>query len=251
MRKNAFDEALRNLYLKRETCPLIKKVKKKSLIPPLSIGIFFLLYSLIFPFHNIFHYLLCALLSAGVFAVASFIFKDKVSEIEVEDPIDVKDKKAAEYIRSAQAHLADIKAANAKIPDETASKAIFELEDSCRQLILGIKDNPDQASLVSESVEYFLPNVSRLLDKYAGYVQSGANDETTQSAKSGIIQTIGKVTEVFKKQLADVRRNEAMNLKADMQVIEMMMSAQGLGKNIMKSPKSENRADKGKAASGT
>lgn len=125
--------------------------------------------------------------------------------------------------------LHQIRAVNDAIPDPVMSAKIDRIEEITRRILDYQRQNPSKAPQLRQFLNYYLPTTLRLLKTYANLDAQGVNGTNITAAKIRIEGMMDKVVEGFEKQLDQLFQTDAMDIAADVEVLEQMLEKDGLG----------------------
>ena len=78
-------------------------------------------------------------------------------------------------------------------------------------------------------LNYYLPTTLKILNAYAQMDAQGVEGENITAAKARIEGMMDKVVDGFEKQLDQLFQTDAMDIAADVEVLERMLEKDGLG----------------------
>ena len=136
-----------------------------------------------------------------------------------EDTLDMTDDDAV---------LAAIRQLNDDIDDEMMSQKIDRIGEITGKIFAYQKQNPNRAGQLRSFLSYYLPTTLKILKAYARMEEQGVEGENIRSAKERIEGMMDKVVEGFEKQLDRLFQDDAMDIATDVQVLERMLSKDGL-----------------------
>ena len=208
--------------------------KKVSVLPIYLIGFVWLGYALIFPLHSLLHYILCAGLSLAAFIVGKAIFPDKVYQTpgvpkEETKPKKEEDPKVAALRKEKDRAISELRRLNDAIPDEKISAQIDHLEEVTGKIIDHVIANPAKQPQISRFLDYFLPTTIKLLNAYDRMDSTGASGANIDGTKGKIEDMLETICAAFTRQLDDLYGQEAMDVSAEIKVMEQMLAQEGLG----------------------
>lgn len=124
--------------------------------------------------------------------------------------------------------LARMRELNAAIPDEEMSDRIARLEAVTAKIFVQAESDPDKLPQVRKFLDYYLPTSLKLLEAYAEMDAQGIEGENISESKRRIEQTMGTLVTAFENQLDKLFQADALDLSADIDVMEKMLQADGL-----------------------
>lgn len=124
--------------------------------------------------------------------------------------------------------LKEIRQVNDDIPDEEISARIDEMEDLTSKIFKAVQEKPEKLPQIKSFMSYYLPTALKLLHSYAEFDQNGAGGENVETAKADIERILDMLVEGFRKQLDKLYEADAMDVSADINVLETMLKKDGL-----------------------
>ena len=124
--------------------------------------------------------------------------------------------------------LREIQLINDLIFDPVISAKIDRIQEITQKIFQYQKSNPQNSQQLRSFLNYYLPTTLKILRSYARLEAQGVNGENISAAKQHIEGMMDKVVEGFEKQLDRLNNTEAMDIAADVQVLENMLKKDGL-----------------------
>ena len=130
--------------------------------------------------------------------------------------------------------LREIRLINDLIPDPVISAKIDRIEEVTHKILQYQKTHPQRTEQLRTFLNYYLPTTLDILRSYARLEAQGVEGENITAAKQRIEGMMDKVVEGFEKQLDKLFSSDAMDIAADVQVLENMLKKDGLSGDNMK-----------------
>lgn len=209
---------------------------ERSPIPYYAAGFIWVLYALIFPLYRITDFVIVGAISLLVFfllfkAIPPKKIEEPVTEetikIDIEnDPLTDVEKAIAE----GELYLDAIKKLNRQITtyNTNISQEIAGLEKSIQKIFDHLKANPEDAPKVRRFTDYYMPTALKLLRTYVDIQARGVQGENSSEIISNIEGVIHTMSIAFEKQLDKLYADDAVDISADITVLEHMLSQEGL-----------------------
>ena len=119
--------------------------------------------------------------------------------------------------------LRAIRDANDRIPDPIFSEKLSRMEELAGKIFREVEAHPEKQKQASTFFDYYLPTTLKLLGTYTEFEAAGIEGENLRQAKSRIESIMDTLLENFEKQLDELYRSEAMDVDADIRVMESML----------------------------
>ncbi len=124
--------------------------------------------------------------------------------------------------------LQELRSVNDAIPDEEMSDKISRLEAVSAKIFEQAKSDPDKLPRMRKFMDYYLPTSLKLLQTYAELEAQGVEGENITESKHRIEQTMDTLVHAFETQLDKLFQEDALDVSADIDVMENMLRADGL-----------------------
>ena len=126
-----------------------------------------------------------------------------------------------EYIR----HLRDL---NDRIEGEAISEKLYRLENLLKEIFDRVQEHPEQMHRMHKLMEYYLPTMLKLVEQYAEFDQVSSPGEDILEARAEIEKTLDMINQAFVTLLNNLFRDAAFDASADAQVLQTMLTKEGL-----------------------
>lgn len=205
-----------------------KKITKKHISSALPIygaaGIFFVA-SLILPIYKLWAIIGAAALAAGGYFGLTKVYpgRDEITEEEVL----TGNKELDERIMRARSILERFSYAADRADDDAVRNNIARIIKSADGIVDEvIADAADRGDAYT-FFEYYLPTLDQLLGYYTGFALSDKGENAVRS-RERIESCLAMVADAFEKFLDKLYHNEAVSIKASVDVMKTMLRADGL-----------------------
>ena len=132
--------------------------------------------------------------------------------------------------------LRQLREVNDAIPDPVMSQKISRLEEVSGRIFALAQKDPDKKAQLQKFMNYYLPTTLKLLnsyDKLSRQRVKGENIQKTMFEIEGMMETIAGA---FEKQLDSLFDDDALDIAADISVMESILKQEGLSGEDMKMP---------------
>ena len=117
------------------------------------------------------------------------------------------------------------------IDDEAVSREIDRIEALTASIFRAVEDDPTKETQIHKFMSYYLPTTLKLLRQYGALERQSLGGENVSKTKRDIEGVLHKVAFGFESQLDQLYRSDAMDVNADIAVLETMMAKDGLTRN--------------------
>lgn len=218
-------------------------VKKRSVLPVYFIGGSWLLWALFAPLYRVPHYIMAALVSIIAYNVGKMIFPDRGYELETEDkpsaaqaapkkeetPKSTGSPEIDALLVERGRAVSEMRRLNDAIKDERISEQISHLEATTGKIIDAVVEKPSKLPQIRKFMNYYLPTTLKLLNAYDRMDSAGVSGANIDGTKGRIEEMLDTICEAFSRQLDALYGEEALDISADITVMEQMLQQEGIG----------------------
>ena len=222
----------------------MEKVLRKSVAPYYGVAATWVIYALFFDLYQLSHFVIAAVLSSGVFLLLRSVCPD-VEEARPRQPEPEPESEATgnaeldKMIRDGNLAIAEMKRLDAAIEDETISAQIRRLEEVSAKIFQQVKAEPKKLPEIRRFMDYYLPTTLKLLNAYDRMGAAGVSGENIDTTMERVEKIMSTIVAAFEKQLDSLFGAEAMDIRAEMSVLETMLAREGLAGEQMKAESSK------------
>ena len=215
-------------------------VKKRSVLPIYFVGGTWLLWALCAPLYRPTHYLMAALASLAAYFVGKMIFPDRGYEMadvsgpaqpkpKVEKPQSTGNPEIDALLDERAKAVSEMRRLNDSIKDVKISAQISHLESTTAKIIDAVVEKPAKLPQIRKFMNYYLPTTMKLLNAYDRMDSTGASGTNIDGTKEKIEEMLGTICVAFSRQLDALYGEEALDISADITVMEQMLQQEGIG----------------------
>jgi len=124
--------------------------------------------------------------------------------------------------------LAELREVNSTIIDESISKKVAHLEIITAKIFRIVEESPDKQSELRRFMSYYLPTTLKLVRSYATLEKQGVKGENISSTKQSIGNILDTLSTGYEQQLDKLFKSDAIDIAADINVLENLMQQDGL-----------------------
>lgn len=204
-----------------------KKVTIRNPAPVYAVAVVWLVGVFVLRLHGIAAYLCMAATSLAVFLLCRAIWPDKEEVVEVPEP-EPSDPELAALKKERDRAVGEMRRLNDNIPDEKLSSQIDHIETTTKKIFDYVMEKPEKKGQIRTFMNYYLPTTIKLLNEYDRMENLGVSGKNIDSSKKKIEGMLDTVCAAFDKQLDALFSDTAMDISADVTVLEKMMQQEGL-----------------------
>ena len=222
----------------------VKKIRR-SVAPFYGVAAVWVVYALAFDLYRPTHFIFAAVLSAGVYLLLRAVRKDEEYEVEIPDtpkpePASTGNPELDKMIRDGALAVEEMKRLDENIEDEKISQAIRKLEQTSQAIFQQVREAPEKLPQIRKFMDYYLPTTLKLLNAYDRMSSVGVGGENIDGTKERVEAIMDTIVAAFDKQLDGLFGAEALDVSADITVLETMLAREGLAGDQMKAETTKN-----------
>lgn len=199
-------------------------MRVKSAYPIYAAAAVVLIWGVSAPMYN-WAYILGALASAAlVYAVFDKLIPGR--RVLVENPIVTGDNELDAQLKTARETLKRFRAIAEGARDERMQKNLTRIYEAGEAITREVTFDRSGAKDVYTFFSYYLPTLDKLMGYYSQFLTAGAGENVTEG-KARIEDSLLTVAQAFEKLLDKLYKNEAMDVKTDIAVMEAMLKSEG------------------------
>ena len=211
-----------------------REVKHPSVIPYYAVAVSWLIFALFFPMYKPVHFILPMLITAAELVVLGRIFPPRTEYIPIPyeapkagiDEVDRVIAGGAEYVRKFDKIAAELQRVDPKI----AAK-VLELRELMNTIFICVSKNPDKLSRIRRFMTFYLPTLEKLMNTYLELTAQKIKGENITKTLAGIEEVLDTVKPAFERQLDNLYEDQAIDISADITVLEQMLAHESVTDN--------------------
>ena len=125
--------------------------------------------------------------------------------------------------------VSEMRRLNDSIKDAAISAQISHLEATTGKIIDAVVEAPSKLPQIRKFMNYYLPTTLKLLNAYDRMDATGASGTNIDGTKGKIGEMLGTICVAFSRQLDALYGEEALDISADITVMEQMLQQEGIG----------------------
>lgn len=150
------------------------------------------------------------------------------SESPKEEKVESKQPETFSREDDFEAKLREIRKLNDEIDDEGVSNRIDRIGELTASIFIVVRQKPERADEVKKFMNYYLPTTFKLLKSYSLMEKQSYQGENIVASRKKIEDILDSLITAFEQQQDRLFRTEALDVEADIQVLETMMAKDGL-----------------------
>ena len=222
------------------------KAKRTPVAPFYAVAALWLLGGLFLPLYSASAYVLLAAASAAVFFLVNWLCRgggtlagsagtEKKEEAPPkETEVSTGNPELDKAVKDGNLALREMKRLDDNIADPGVSADIVRLSQVSEKIFQAVKDDPDKLPQIRQFMNYYLPTTLKLLNTYDRMNGAGVSGENIDGTKARVEDMLKTIVKAFEKQLDALYGSDALDISADIKVMETLLAREGLTEPEMK-----------------
>ena len=214
--------------------------RRKPVSPIYAVVVLWLLWPFILPLFRLLHYAFLITAAVILYNIVNTIAKAKAdakSQQEQQPKKPVQEEKTSgneevdKLIKERDLTISELRRLNYNIENEKISAWIDDIENTTTKIFDVVIAHPDKLPQISKFLNYYLPTTMKLLNTYDRMGSQGVSGENISGTMKKVEETLEMVVKAFHKQLDTLFAGEALDVNADIAVMENLMKTEGLAED--------------------
>lgn len=216
---------------------------KKPVSPIYAVAILWLAWSLLIPLFAVLHYVLLIVAAVMLYKVVTNLIEKKTEKRNAQTKVETDtnkektvenkpksniDPKIEKLMKDRDLAISEMRRLNQNILNEKISEQIDDLEQTTTKIFDIVIAHPDREAQIRKFLNYYLPTTLKLLNTYDRMNSQGVSGENISSTMTKVDETLDMIVAAFHKQLDTLFAGEALDVSADIKVMENLMKTEGL-----------------------
>ena len=158
--------------------------------------------------------------------------RQKTIEEEAQEIKNQQEVELNAMMAEGMTYIQKLRALNDAIPGAEITAQLSQLESLLRQIFDRVKEHPEQMNRMHKLMEYYLPTTVKLMEAYVQFEKVENPGQDIRDAKAEIQKTLGIINEAFTELLNNLFQDEVFDATTDAQVLQAMLSREGLRREM-------------------
>lgn len=150
-----------------------------------------------------------------------------------------EEKELFSFGKQAEEALAEVKRYREEIFSPVMREKLDALELHLSRIFVCVKENPDKRKQTDRLMSYYIPSILKLLDVYENVEKQPVQGENIQKTKREIEDSLDTINEALTMMFDELFQDTAMDVSADVQVLETMLARDGWTKRPLHASEKE------------
>lgn len=206
------------------------KLVKKSPIPLYGAAAVWAVWGLLLPMYALWHLLLAAAVSLIAALALRKVFPDTVLTVPdpEPEPVSTGNPELDALVVQREQALSEMRRLNDAIADEAISRQIDHMEETTRRIFAYVAEHPQKLPQIRRFLNYYLPTTLKLLNAYDRMGSAGVAGTNIDGTMGKIADMLDTAVEAYDKQLDALFADEALDISAEITVMEQLLRQEGL-----------------------
>jgi len=148
--------------------------------------------------------------------------------MEIKGAPDIPAQTSELPVNKYTAILTEMREVNSLINDSTISDKVRRLEELTAKIFRIVEETPEKQPQLRRFTSYYLPTTLKLVRSYATLEKQGVKGENIMSTKKSIGDILDTLATGYEQQLDQLFKSDAIDIAADINVLENLMQQDGL-----------------------
>ena len=203
----------------------MKEIRVKSVAPIYLAALVWPIFGAIWPLYSAAPILVCAALSAAAYLLGGAFFKGRTVEVEL--PPDTGDIELDRIISEGRAQLRILREARDAPPIPEVAQSLRRMEEAASKIFAEIERDSRKAYQARKFLNYYLPKAAAFVGHHRALAGAGGGENVAE-ARERVERGFELIARAFEKQFDNLYEVDALDIAADLQVLETMMAGEGL-----------------------
>lgn len=208
-----------------------REVKHSSVIPYYAVALSWILFAMFCPMYKLGHFIVIILISVAELVILRKVIPPTIERIPIPyeaphsgvEDVDRTIEAGAEYIRKFDKIDVEL----AKLDPKLAAK-LTEIRELMHTMFEYVSKNPEKLPKIRRFMNYYLPTLEKLMNTYLELSSQKIKGENITKTLNGIEGILDTIKPAFERILNDLYEDRAIDISADITVLESMLANEGL-----------------------
>ena len=193
-------------------------------LPFIAAGAVWFILALILPIYKLYALILTVAIAAAAFVFLNFKRRKQLEELPPAPPVKVRAEEMAKKIDACRQTLLT---QQQQIKSETLSSTVGSMAITMDLIADEVEKDPKDRNKVRKLANHYTAMITGLVDKYIQLEAQGAEGENIRSSMERIEEGLSGADKALKRILDDMFSDDAMEVSADITVLEQLLKTEG------------------------
>lgn len=208
-----------------------REIKHDSVLPYYLIALSWIIFAAFCPMYKLGHFAVIILISVAEFVILRRVIPPTIERIPIPyeaphsgvEDVDRMIEAGAEYIRKFDKIAVELE----KLDPKLAAK-LTEIRDMMNTMFEYVSKNPNKLPKLRRFMNYYLPTLEKLMNTYLELSAQKIKGENITKTLNGIEGILEMIKPAFERMLNDLYEDRAIDISAEITVLESMLANEGL-----------------------
>lgn len=209
----------------------MRRIVKKSVLPIYAAAGMWLIYCLFFPLYALWHFLVVIAATAVVFVIFKKLCPDKIIEVkepEKPEPKPELSPEVAAVVAEGKLAMSEMDRLKKSIRNPEVKSKITQIMILSDKIVRNAEVDVTDLPRIKKFLNYYLPTTIKLLNAYDRMDEQGIRGENIGGTIKRIEDILDTIIAAYEKQLDALFADEALDIETDIEVLDGMLSREGL-----------------------
>ncbi|NLL46886.1 MAG: hypothetical protein GX250_08835 [Clostridiales bacterium] len=209
----------------------MRRIVKKSVLPIYAAAGMWLIYCLFFPLYALWHFLVVIAATAVVFVIFKKLCPDKIIEVkepEKPEPKPELSPEVAAVVAEGKLAMSEMDRLKKSIRNPEVKSKITQIMILSDKIVRNAEVDVTDLPRIKKFLNYYLPTTIKLLNAYDRMDEQGIRGENIGGTIKRIEDMLDTIIAAYEKQLDALFADEALDIETDIEVLDGMLSREGL-----------------------
>ena len=193
-------------------------------LPILAAGILRFVLAMILPIYKA---VVIIIVSAAAIAVMMIMFSMRKKQLAMQPPAPAVKVRAEELARKIDTCCRKLEGYAGQIKDRTVAASVTNIAGTMEKIADDVEKDPKDRNKVRKLANHYTSMIEELVEKYINLESQGQGGENISSAMDEIKKGLETVENAVKSLLDDLFSDDAMEVSADISVLEQLFKTEG------------------------
>ena len=193
-------------------------------LPFIAAGAVWFILALILPIYKLYALILTVAIAAAAFVFLNFKRRKQLEELPPAPPVKVRAEEMAKKIDACRETRIS---QQQQIKSETLSSTVGSMAITMDLIADEVEKDPKDRNKVRKLANHYTAMITGLVDKYIQLEAQGAEGENIRSSMERIEEGLSGADKALKRILDDMFSDDAMEVSADITVLEQLLKTEG------------------------
>lgn len=202
-------------------------VRIPNILPYYIIGVFWLIYALLFPLYRIMDFIIAGVISIVIFLLLQHFLPKKTKEIEVLHEEKSKDEYCNMILEQIYDYMKELQVEKGKLENTFLQSKIQKILELSDKMVSCILKDVNKARSIRKFVNYYFPTLLNLIRNYDALENEHVDSNDFKEGMKKVEEAVTTIETAFQKQYNALFEDTLMDIENEITVMEQMLVKDG------------------------